>query len=120
MKPISVHFKNSNLRRISKPVFHRTQHSIRFIFITLKINNSINHMFQNLWTGNISLFCNMTDNDYGNIFGFGNVHQKICAFPNLRNTTRRTCYILRINSLNTVYYNYIRHNFFNLRFNTFH
>ena len=62
----------------------------------------------------------MTDYNCCDIFAFCNVHQDIAAFADLRNTSGRACNVIRINRLNAVNYNKIRHNFFNLRLDIFH
>ena len=76
--------------------------------VTFKIKHCIYHMFQNSGTCYVSFFGHMTYNKNGNPKSFGDLHQYIRGFPDLRNTARRRTDILVKHSLNRVNNHHVR------------
>ena len=108
LKTGSPHFKYTDLIGRTETVFYSPEDPIRRMTVTFKIKHCIYHMFQNSRTCYVSFFCHMTYNKNRNPKSFGDLHQYIRGFPDLRNTARRRTDILVKHSLNRVNNHHVR------------
>ena len=81
------HVENADFVRAAKTVFYSAQNAVSFIFVSFKMKDYIDHVFQNLWTCNVSVFRNVTDYNCCNVFVFCNFRENVCAFSDLRNAS---------------------------------
>ena len=89
------------------------QNAINVIAITFKLKHSIYHMFQNFWAGNVSVFCDVTDENHRSGGLFSEFNEFCGGFSYLRDAPSSTLNIVAMQRL----YRVDNHNVWIHRFN---
>ena len=96
------HLIDAEFRSASESVLDASQDAVHIMLITLKLDDGIHNMLQNLRTSQGSLLINMSDQDNRDTAGLGKSQERCCAFTHLGYRTRRTIHTLCSNCLNRI------------------
>ena len=94
----------------SKPVFMCSENAVQQIWVALKLQDHIHHVFQNLRTGNAAFFIDMANEQYRRT-GFFRVTNKACgALADLGHRTRRALHVRNMQGLDGIHDDQMRPN----------
>ena len=77
------HLVDAEFRSASESVLDASQDAVHIMLITLKLDDGIHNMLQNLRTSQGSLLVNMSDQDNRDTAGLGKSQERCCTFTHL-------------------------------------
>jgi len=84
------------------------------VAVAFKVQHGIDHVFHDLWAGNISIFSYVTHQNYRGVGSLGKLNQFGGTLFNLRYTSRTTFYVFGLQGLNGIDDDHIGDNLPNL------
>ena len=114
------HFESADFICRAEAVFQRTQNPEIVTPFSGKIKYGIHQMFYDFRTRQISGFCHMSHDEYGEIAAFADTHQFVSAYSHLRYGTRSGVQLCRVHGLYRIDDEKGRLNLFFLCDNIFH
>ena len=95
-----LHFIDAKFRGTAESVLDASQNAVHVMLVTLKLDNGVNDMFQNFWSGQRAFFGDMTNEQHGYSAGFGEAQQ---GGSTLADLCYRTCRRLNVLSRDGLY-----------------
>ena len=96
------HLIDAQFRSTSESVLDASQDAIHIMLVTLKLDNGIHNMLQNLRSRQGSFLIDMSYQDNRNATGLGKTEKMGCTFTDLRYRTRRTVHLFGSDGLDRV------------------